>query len=172
MKKIIYFFVVLFLMFSTSVIACGDNENAIIQGPFKINDFHKSDICFQSTIDKRGIDFFLSFDSDGIQINKKIDEYHYSDGPVKFMSIFFHPVRGKTHTFIILRWEVNYDDEPLYQYYYEIYAYEKDKDSLVKSKITEDPMFSGYQIIESGVKRRYALDNAQKVKSYIDKNYK
>ncbi|WP_323852572.1 hypothetical protein [Xenorhabdus szentirmaii] len=42
----------------------------------------------------------------------------------------------------------------------------------MKSKITEDPMFSGYQIIESGVKRRYALDNAQKVKSYIDKNYK
>ncbi|CDL85223.1 hypothetical protein XSR1_670014 [Xenorhabdus szentirmaii DSM 16338] len=60
----------------------------------------------------------------------------------------------------------------MYQYYYEIYAYEKDKDSLVKSKITEDPMFSGYQIIESGVKRRYALDNAQKVKNYIDKNYK
>jgi len=55
--------VILFIIisiFTLNTYACGDNPNAIIQGPFKTS-LHSDDlICFQNTFDKRDVDFFSS----------------------------------------------------------------------------------------------------------------
>ncbi len=57
-------FILLMLAFSASIYACGDNPNAVIQGPFKDKSFIDGVICFQNTSDKRDVDFYLSVRKD------------------------------------------------------------------------------------------------------------
>ncbi|WFC89995.1 hypothetical protein [Enterobacter roggenkampii] len=83
-------FILLMLTFSASVYACGDNPNAVIQGPFKDKSFTDGVICFQNTSDKRDIEFYLSFGKDNKEYNSKIDTFYYSDAPVELMSVFFY----------------------------------------------------------------------------------
>lgn len=41
------------LLVSSLVYACGDNPNAIVQGPFKDSVFNNGVICFQNSPDKK-----------------------------------------------------------------------------------------------------------------------
>lgn len=160
------------MIFSTDSLACGDNQNAIIQGPFKTNIFNNGTICFQRTNDKRNIDFILNKITNNKFNDILVDRYDYSDGPVDLLSVFFFPVNKKNNIFVILRWGVNYGDNPSYKYYYEVRAYERVNDKLIANKLLgTDPELSGYQTIKSGVVYNYGLDSAGKVKEYIKMKY-
>ncbi|EJS0563766.1 hypothetical protein NXE71_003248 [Escherichia coli] len=61
------------LLVSSLVYACGDNPNAIVQGPFKDSVFNNGVICFQNSPDKKDIYFYQTYLSAGGNINKIID---------------------------------------------------------------------------------------------------
>lgn len=98
--NLIKYISILLILFSVNLFACGNNQNAMIQGPFKIELFEGGNICFQRTDDERNIDFILNHSIDGTLTDSLIERYNYSDGPVELLSVFFLPVKGKT-TFLL-----------------------------------------------------------------------
>lgn len=167
---IIIAFSFIILVFSSFSQACGDNPNAIIQGPFKDSAFNDGFVCFQNTPDKRNIMFYLSYMSkDGIY-NEVVDTYDYSDAPVELMSVFFSPVNGERNIVVLLRWNVNYENNGIqYPYFYEIKTYQKENDGGYKLNLdsNKDTQLSGYQTNKNGKIINYPLDNAGKIKSYL-----
>lgn len=160
------------ILLSKSLFACGDNQNAIIHGPFKTKLFDEGTICFQRTIDKRNIDFILNKPINDKLSDIVIERYSYSDGPVEILSVFYAPVKNESNIFVILRWTVNYGVSPTYKYYYEVRAYERSGEKLIVNKLLRtDQKLSGYQMISSGFVSRYELDSAAKVREYIKQNY-
>ncbi|EBO4432487.1 hypothetical protein DMR46_14145 [Salmonella enterica] len=79
--------VLVLLFFLNMIYACGDNPNALVQGPFEDNSFTNGVICFQYAPDKRDIYFHLGRINDGELYNSKVDIFYYSDAPVKLMTI-------------------------------------------------------------------------------------
>lgn len=162
------------LFFSSFVYACGDNINAIVQGPFKDKSFDNGYICFQNTSDKRDVSFYLSYSTPLGEQNSVIDTYHYSDAPVELMSVFFATINGERNVVVLLRWNVNYQNKNiLYPYYYEIKTYKKISDAgyVLNLYPDKDANLSGYQTNINGVMSNYPLDNAKKIKAYFTKQY-
>ena len=173
-NRFIKLLILLFLSFSSLSYACGDNPNAIIQGPFKDDSFQNGSICFQITPDKRDINFFLNYTEGGEIHNVLVDTFYYSDAPVELMSVFFAPVNTKRHVVVLLRWNVNYLNNDLeYQYYYEVKAYEKVKGKGYVNNLNAniDSTLSGYQVKRNGKVARYLLDDADKIKKYLKEKY-
>lgn len=172
MYKIIFFFV--FSLFVSCACACGDNSNAIVQGPFRTDLYSDGLICFQSTSDKRDIEFFVSYMKEGISYNKKVDTFYYSDAPVELMSVFFVDVSGSKNVFVLLRWNVNYEsDGSRYTYYYEIKSYKKNQSGYVMNLSGDnDPNLSGYQIVKNNKIIDFPLNDANKIKKYLKNKYK
>ncbi|HBR1004048.1 hypothetical protein [Klebsiella quasipneumoniae] len=175
MKNFIIRTLVLALFFFSSVIcACGDNPNALVQGPFKDNSFTNGFICFQYAPDKRDIDFYLSRTKDGELDNSKIDTFHYSDAPVELMTIFFMQVNGHRNVVALLRWHVNYESNGVeYPYYYEVKTYKHDEvRGYIKNLDGEiDSELSGYQIKRNGNIKNFPLGNAEKIKHFLRVKY-
>ena len=88
--------------------ACGDNSNAIVQGPFKDSSFENGLICFQNSPDQRDVDFFQSYSTSQGEVNKKVDTFDYADAPAELMTVFFAPIGGKENVVVLLRWNVKY----------------------------------------------------------------
>lgn len=168
------FFTLLLFVFSSSSFSCGDNKNALIQGPFKDNSFSNGYICFQNTPDKRGIEFHLSYTSEADVRNEVVDTFNYSDAPVELMSVFFAPVNTKKNVIILLRWNVNYENKGTqYPYYYEIRSYQKKNNHAYELNLSseKDTQLSGYQTKKNGKVINYPLDNAKKIKQYLLEKY-
>ncbi|MDI3432579.1 hypothetical protein QLG02_19735 [Aeromonas sp. V90_14] len=167
-------FIILMFLFSTYAHACGNNNNAIVQGPFRDISFNEGYICFQSTSDKNDIEFYLEYESPKGTQNVLIDTFYHSDAPVELMSVFFAPVNKERNVVILLRWNVNYESDGIeYPYFYEIKIYRKSKEGKYELNLSSetDDALSGYQIIKNGKKQNYSLDNAQKIKNYLMDNY-
>lgn len=167
-------FILLMLTFSASVYACGDNPNAVIQGPFKDKSFTDGVICFQNTSDKRDIEFYLSFGKDNKEYNSKIDTFYYSDAPVELMSVFFTPVNDVMNVVVLLRWHVNYENNGVeYPYYYEVKTYDaiKGKGYVKNLDGEKDPELSGYQTKRNGKITSFRLDDSAKIKQFLHKKY-
>lgn len=164
------FFMAAMLFFSSSVYACGDNPNALVQGPFQDRTFNNGYICFQNTPDKRNIVFYLSHDTNEGRDNDIVDTFYYSDAPVELMSFFFAPVNGKINAVVLLRWNVNYESNGIqYPYYYEIKTYQKKNSSGYELNLNsdKDAQLSGYQTKKNGKVINYFLDDARKIKQYL-----
>lgn len=175
MKKI---FAICFFMMSLSLpivaLGCGDNPNAMVQGPFKDVMFENGAICFQNTDDKRNIEFYLSYSSKGKIKNILVDTFFYSDAPVELMSVFFNDIKKERSVVVLLRWHVNYFYEGVnYLNYYEIKTYRLNENDGYVIDLNKDivPQFSGYQIIKDGEVIDYELDNAKKIKSFLKHEY-
>ncbi|MGB9098675.1 hypothetical protein [Erwinia sp.] len=171
---IVRLFLFSLLLLSTTIYACGDNPNSIIQGPFKDSAFTNGFICFQNTSDKRNVDFFLSYSERNEKYNLKIDTFYYSDAPVELMSVFFTPVNGVRNVVVLLRWHVSYESDGVeYPYYYEVKTYKesKGKGYAINLDGEKDPDLSGYQVKENGKIANYGLDNAAKIKGFLLKKY-
>ncbi|WP_345012338.1 hypothetical protein [Pseudaeromonas paramecii] len=163
----------LLICISSVAYACGDNPNAIIQGPFKDDSFENGYICFQHTPDKRDVEFYLSYESkDGPQ-NNLVDVFFYSDAPVEVMSVFFAPINTVKSVVVLLRWNVNYEMNGIeYPYYYEVKAYHKhDNGYELKLNSSIDAQLAGYQTKRNSKIISYPLDNAKKIKQYLTENY-
>ncbi len=162
------------LFISTLAFACGDNSNAIVQGPFKDSSFENGFICFQNTFDKKDIDFFQSYSNALGDVNKNVDTFYYSDAPVELISVFFTTITGKINVVVLLRWHVNYESDGVrYPYHYEIRTYQNQDSSGYKLNLSsdKDPNLSGYQTMNNGQTISYPLDNAQKIKRYLQVKY-
>lgn len=175
MKNILTRMFVLALLFFSSVIyACGDNPNALVQGPFKDNSFTNGFICFQHAPDKRDIYFYLSRTNNSELYNSKVDTFHYSDAPVELMTVFFMQINGYRNVVVLLRWHVNYENNNIqYQYYYEVKAYKYDEvRGYIKNLDGEkDSELSGYQIKRNGNIKNFPLGNAEKIKHFLRVKY-
>lgn len=159
-----------FFFFSSTIYACGDNPNALVQGPFKDNSFTNGFICFQHSTDKRDIDFYLSYTKSGELYNTKVDTFHYSDAPVELMTVFFMRVNGYRSVVILLRWHVNYENNNAeYPYYYEVKTYKYDKERGYVNDLDgeKDSELSGYQIKSNGNVKNFPLDDAEKIKHFL-----
>lgn len=162
------------LFFSRAIYACGDNPNALAQGPFNDNSFTNGFICFQYASDKRDIDFYLSYTKNGELYNSKVDTFHYSDAPVELMTVFFMQVNGYKNVVVLLRWHVNYESNKVeYPYYYEVKTYklEEGKGYINNLDGERDSELSGYQIESNGVIKNFPLDNAEKIKNFLRVKY-
>ena len=162
-----------FIFASLRCLACGDNENLIVQGPFNDSEFKNGYICFQHSSDKRDIAFYLSYKSKGVEHNEVMDTYEYSDGPVELMSVFFAPVHQKRNLVVLLRWHVNYENNGIrYLYFYEIKTYQKRKNGYeLNLKSDSDSKLSGYQTQKKGKVTDYPLNNAERIKNYLINTY-
>ncbi len=159
---------------STLVFACGDNSNSLVQGPFKDNSFKNGLICFQNTFDKKDINFFQSYSSTLGDVNKNVDTFYYSDAPAELLTVFFTTITGKRNVVVLLRWHVNYESDGVrYPYHYEIRTYQNKDTSGYKLNLSSDtdPNLSGYQTMNNGQTISYPLDNAQKIKRYLQVKY-
>lgn len=172
MLKIILLFIL--SVFVSNAYACGDNHNAMVQGPFKTGLYSDGLICFQMTPDKRDIEFFVSYVKDGHFSNKKIDTFYYSDAPVELMSVFFVDINGNKNVFVLLRWQVNYESKGIkYAYYYEIKSYKESQSGYeLNLSADKDPNLSGYQVLKNGKVIDFPLNNAAKIKKYLKSKYK
>lgn len=175
MKSVIMrLFSICLLFISTLTYACGDNSNAIVQGPFKDGAFENGLLCFQNSSDKRDIDFFQSYSTSQGEVNKKVDTFDYADAPVELMSVFFTPISGERNVVVLLRWNVNYASGGVrYPYHYEVKTYQNKDDSGYRLNLDsdKDPYLSGYQTISNGKVTNYSLDNAQKIRQYLRVKY-
>lgn len=175
MKNFLIRTLVLALFFFSCVIyACGDNPNALAQGPFRDNSFTNGFICFQYSPDKRDIDFYLSYTKNGEPYNFKIDTFYYSDAPVELVTVFFMHVNGYRNVVILLRWNVNYEsDNVKYPYYYEVKTYKHDEGRGYIENLNgeKDSELSGYQIKSNGNIKNFSLDNAGKIKNFLRIKY-
>ncbi|HBR2880417.1 TPA: hypothetical protein L9Q92_005245 [Klebsiella pneumoniae] len=166
--------VLVLLFFSSMIYACGDNPNALVQGPFEDNSFTNGFICFQYAPDKRDIYFYLSRINNGKLYNSKVDTFYYSDAPVELMTIFFMQINGYRNVVVLLRWHVNYEGNGVeYLYYYEVKSYKHDDGrGYIKNLDGEkDPQLSGYQIKSNGNIQNFPLDNAEKIKKFLRVKY-
>ncbi|TKI03715.1 hypothetical protein [Martelella alba] len=166
--------ILVILLFSLKIYACGNNPNAIVQGPFKDHSFDNGSICFQNSLDRNHIDFYLNYMSKKGIHNDIVDTFYYSDAPVELMSVFFEPVNNKCNVVVLLRWNVNYEIKGIqYLYYYEIKTYQRYNDSGYKLNLDadKDEKLAGYQTKKNGKVDNYPLDNAQKIKRYLRKSY-
>lgn len=162
------------LLVSSLVYACGDNPNAIVQGPFKDSVFNNGVICFQNSPDKKDIYFYQSYSSASGDINKIIDTFIYSDAPAEVFSVFFTTIAGKRNVVVLLRWNVNYfTDGVQYPYYYEVKVYTATKDSGYELFLDSDrdPNLSGFQTKHNKKESNYKLDSASKIKEYLRNKY-
>lgn len=162
------------LLVSSLVYACGDNPNAMVQGPFKDSAFNNGVICFQSSPDKRDVNFYQSYSSVNGTINKIIDTFSYSDAPAEVSSVFFTTIAGKRNVVVLLRWNVNYfTDGVQYPYHYEVKAYNATKDSNYELFLDSDrdSNLSGFQTKDNKKISNYKLDNASKIKKYLHNKY-
>ncbi|MFI8418331.1 hypothetical protein ACQKDS_19985 [Serratia sp. NPDC078593] len=162
------------LLASPLVYACGDNPNAMFQGPFKDSAFNNGLICFQSSPDKRNVYFYQSYSSVNGEYNKIIDTFRYSDAPAEVFSVFFTSIAGKRNLVVLLRWNVNYFTNGVqYPYHYEVKTYNYTKNSGYKLFLDsgKDPNLSGFQSKKNGKISGYALDNAAKIKKYLHCKY-
>ncbi|EWG64818.1 MULTISPECIES: hypothetical protein [unclassified Enterobacter] len=162
------------LLVSSLVYACGDNPNAMVQGPFKDSAFNNGVICFQNSPDKRDVDFYQSYSSVNGNVNNIIDTFSYSDAPVEVSSVFFTTIAGKRNVVVLLRWNVNYfTDGVQYSYHYEVKAYNFNKDSGYELFLDSDrdPNLSGFQTKDDEKVSNYKLDNARKIKKYLHSKY-
>lgn len=153
---------------------CGNNPNAIIQGPFKDTIFKNRAICFQNTDDGRNIEFYLSYSSKGSVNNILVDTFYYSDAPAELMSVFFYDIKKERNVVVLLRWHVDYFYEGVnYLNYYEIKTYRVMGSDGYVVNLTKDiePQFAGYQVIKDGKVVDYELDNVKKIKAFLQKNY-
>lgn len=167
-------FTVFLFFISTLAYACGDNTNAIVQGPFKDSSFENGLICFQHSSDKRDVEFFQSYSTSNGEVNKKIDTFDYTDAPTELMSVLFERIKGERNVVVLLRWNVNYTNNGLrYPYHYEIKTYQNSKDSGYELNLDsdKDPNLSGYQLIKNGEIIDFSLNNAQKIKQYLRVKY-
>jgi|GEM_PF-4858457 len=175
MKNIIPRVLILALFFFSRVIyACGDNANALVQGPFKDNSFTNGFICFEYAPDKRDIDFYLSYTKNDELHNSKIDTFHYSDAPVELMTVFFMKINGYRNVVVLLRWHVNYESNNVeYLYYYEVksYKYDEVRGYLNNLDGERDAELSGYQIKSNGAIKNFPLDDAAKIKQFLQVKY-
>ncbi len=168
------FFALLMFAFPSLSYSCGDNPNAIVQGPFKDNSFKNGYICFQHTPDKRDIEFHHSHTSNEGVLDYVVDTFDYSDAPVELMSVFFAPVNKKKNVIVLLRWNVNYENKGIqYPYYYEIKSYQKKNNHGYELNLSteKDAQLSGYQTKKNGKVINYPLDNAKKIKKYLLEKY-
>lgn len=159
---------------SSLVYACGDNPNAMVQGPFKDNAFNNGFICFQNSPDKRDVDFYQSYEKSNGEYNRKVDTFNYADAPAEVLSVFFTPVAGKRNVVVLLRWRVNYSTNGvMYPYHYEVKTYRPIDGTGYELYLDsdKDAALSGYQIKTNGKVSSYALDNAIKIKKYLHSKY-
>ena len=166
--------IALLLIFtSLRSLACGDNDDLIVQGPFKDSEFQDGYVCFQHSSDKRDIYFYLSYKLKGAEHNEVMDTYEYSDAPVELMSVFFAPVYDKRNLVVLLRWNVNYESDGVrYLYFYEVKTYKKGTNGYeLNIGSDKDPKLVGYQTQENGKIKEYPLNNAKKIKSYLINKY-
>ncbi|RPE02168.1 hypothetical protein BBB56_07665 [Candidatus Pantoea deserta] len=162
------------LLVSSLVYACGDNPNAMVQGPFKDSAFNNGVICFQYSPDKRDIDFYQSYLSVNGKVNKIVDTFSYSDAPAEVFSVFFTTIAGKKNVVVLLRWNVNYFiDGVKYPYHYEVKAYNATKDSGYELFLDSDrdSNLSGFQTKYNEKGSNYKLDNVSKIKKYLHNKY-
>lgn len=166
-------FLLISFCFSSVVYACGDNPNAIIQGPFKDGSFENGHICFQSTPDKRDVEFYLSYESKAGLHNDRVDVFYYSDAPVELMSVFFTTVNAVDSVVVLLRWNVNYEMNGIgCPYYYQVKVYSKHGNGYkLKLDSDLDAQLAGYQTKQDGKVTSYPLDNAKKIKRYLIERY-
>ena len=166
---------VLILLFSSSLAyACGDNPNAMVQGPFKDFAINEGYICFQGTTDKRNIEFYQSYKVGNTRYNNLIDTFYYSDAPVELMTVFFKNIHAKRNVVILLRWNVNYETGGTkYNYYYEIKTYQLQGEGTYSEYLDaeKDPYLSGYQTSKNGLITKFKLDNSSKIKKYFNEHY-
>lgn len=159
---------------STLAYACGDNSNSIVQGPFKDSSFENGLICFQKSLDKRDVEFFQSYSTSQGEVNNKVDTFDYADAPAELMTVFFAKISGKKNVVVLLRWNVNYENDGIrYPYHYEVRLYQSNDSSGYRLNLDsdKDPYLSGYQTISNGQTINYPLDNAQKIKRYLRMKY-
>ena len=162
------------LLVSSLVYACGDNPNAMVQGPFKDSAFNNGVICFQSSPDKRDVDFYQSYSKSNGEYNRKVDTFNYADAPAEVLSVFFTPIAGERNVVVLLRWSVNYSTNGvLYPYHYEVKTYRPTDGTGYELYLDsdKDAALSGYQTKINGKVSNYALDNAIKIKKYLHSKY-
>ena len=168
------FFALIIFIFPSLSYSCGDNPNAIIQGPFEDNSFRNGYICFQNTSDKREIEFHHSYTTnDGVR-DYVADTFSYSDAPAELMSVFFASVGKRRNVIVLLRWNVNYENKGIqYPYYYEIKSYQNNDGRGYELNLSseKDTQLSGYQIKKDGKVVNYRLDSAKKIKQYLIEKY-
>lgn len=175
MKIVITKFVVfiIFLLPQLSY-ACGNNLNAMVQGPFKDSAFNNGYICFQNSPDKRDIDFYQSYSTANGEYNNKIDTFEYSDAPPEVMSVFFTSIKGKRNVVVLLRWNVNYSTNGIqYPYFYGIKIYQVHYSFGYKLFLDsdKDEQLSGFATYKNGQTFSFPLDNATKIKKYLSGKY-
>ena len=175
MENIIIKLIALSMFLVSSLLyACGDNPNAMVQGPFKDSAFNSGLICFQSSPDKKDVNFYQSYLSVNGEYNKIIDTFSYSDAPAEVSSVFFTSIAGKRNVVVLLRWNVNYFNNGVrYLYHYEVKVYNVTKGSGYELFLDsgKDPNLSGFQSKTNGKTSDYALDNAAKIKKYLHCKY-
>lgn len=173
-SAIMRLFTLCLFIVSTLTYACGDNSNAIVQGPFKDSSFENGLICFQNSSDQRDVDFFQSYSTSQGEVNKKVDTFDYADAPAELMTVLFAPIGGRKNVVVLLRWNVKYTSNGIrYPYHYEVKTYQSNDSSGYRLNLDsdKDPYLSGYQTINSGKITNYPLDNAQKIKRYLKIKY-
>lgn len=166
--------VIVAFLFSSYSHACGDNANAIIQGPFEDRAFNDGYICFQRSPDGRDILFYLSHSVGNSEGNFLIDTFHYSDAPVELMSVFFTPVSGERNVTVLLRWKIEYENDGVqYPYYYEVRAYRSSSEVGYRLNLDskKDPNLSGYQKIQGKNIVNYPLNNSGRIREYLLTKY-
>lgn len=175
MKNVIIKFLVLgMLLVSSLAYSCGDNPNAMVQGPFRDSSFNNGLVCFQNSPDKRGIDFYQSYEKSNGKYNRKVDTFNYADAPAEVLSVFFTPVAGKRNVVVLLRWRVNYSTNGvMYPYHYEVKTYHPIDGTGYELYLDsdKDAALSGYQTKKNGKVSDYALDNAIKINRYLHSKY-
>lgn len=184
MNKLILALLSLWLLASSGLaLACGTNPNALIQGPFKAQLFQQGEICFQWSEDHRIIEFYADIRQQDTLVNKIIDSYEYSDGPVELLSVFFTTIRDKPYIMVLLRWSVDYKQgDNQYQYFYKIKAYQRTVQGYQSDpSIEQNPALSGYQIVRPAghgsaklqqSHQDFVLKDANKIRQYLHQTYR
>jgi hypothetical protein len=172
----IFLFMGFIMIFSETAAVGGINPNALIQGPFKNQLTGQGDIRFEWSEDGRNILFFADDILSGKEVSKLVDTYEYADGPVELLSAFFKTIDQQPTLLVLLRWTVDYQQgDKEYQYYYETKAYHKTTEGYqLVSKLTNDPKLSGYKFKQHNLNASasaFQLDDADKIKSYLDSSY-
>jgi len=151
-------------------------QGKIIQGPYKLAVVDGGELSVLETGD---IDFPLSLvldvsNAEGGRVRKLVDKYDVAGSDPKVESIFFYPIKGKKHVFVLVSWELTSRGIGTYGTLYQVYGYERNESNeLVSDKsIAFDRKMSGIEGYQEGQEQHFNYKDAASIKAYIIDNIK
>ena len=178
MKYKLFTFIFLFMV---AGLTFGQNDGKylqgkIIQGPYKITVVEGGELSVVETSD---MDYPLSLvldvsNSGGWRVRRLVDKYDVAGSDPKVESVFFYPVNGREHVFVLVSWELTSRGIGTYGTLYQVYGYEKNENNeLVTDKIiTFDKKMSGIEGFQGGQKQHFNYKDAASIKAYVKSNFR